>query len=47
VLAWADEPLATAEIALIAALPVEKAREELAAVAEPQPAGADCYWAAA
>jgi 2-hydroxychromene-2-carboxylate isomerase len=47
VLAWADEPLATAEIALIAALPIEKAREELAAVAEPQPAGADCYWAAA
>jgi 2-hydroxychromene-2-carboxylate isomerase len=47
VLAWADEPLATAEIALIAALPLEKAREELAAVAEPQPAGADCYWAAA
>ena len=47
VLAWADEPLATAEIALVAALPIETAREELAAVAEPQPAGADCYWAAA
>ena len=46
VLAWADEPLATAEIALVAGLDIETAREELSAVAEPQPAGADCYWAA-
>jgi hypothetical protein len=47
VLAWADEPLATAEIALVAGLPIETAREELTAVAEQQPAGADCYWVAA
>ena len=46
-LAWADEPLATAEIALVAGLPIEEAREELTAVADPQPAGADCYWVAA
>ena len=26
---------------------IEKAREELTAVADPQPAGADCYWVAA
>jgi hypothetical protein len=44
VLAWADEPLATAEVALIAGLDVEDARAELAAIAEPAPAGADCYW---
>jgi hypothetical protein len=47
VLAWAGEPLATAEIALIAGFDIETAREKLSAVAEPQPAGADCYWAAA
>jgi predicted DsbA family dithiol-disulfide isomerase len=47
VLDWAEgEPLATAEIALVAGLDIEAARDELAAVAEPQPAGADCYWAA-
>jgi len=46
VLDWAaGEPLATAEIALIAGLRLEAAREELAAVADPLPAGADCYWA--
>jgi hypothetical protein len=47
VLAWADEPLATAEIALVAGLDIETARADLRAVAAPQPAGADCYWAAA
>ncbi len=46
ILAWADEPLATAEIALIARMDIEEARTALAAVAQPQPAGADCYWAA-
>jgi predicted DsbA family dithiol-disulfide isomerase len=46
VLAWADEPLATAEVAAIAGLGIEDARAELAAVADPVPAGADCYWTA-
>ena len=45
VLAWADEPLATAEVAAIAGLEIEDARAELGAIAEPVPAGADCYWA--
>ena len=48
VLDWAaGEPLATAEVALVAGLDIEAARAELAAVADPLPAGADCYWAAA
>jgi 2-hydroxychromene-2-carboxylate isomerase len=46
VLDWAGEPLATAEVAAIAGLSVERAREELSAVAEPEPVGADAYWSA-
>jgi hypothetical protein len=43
-LAWAAEPLATAEIALIMQLDDQAARAALAKVARPQPAGSDCYW---
>jgi predicted DsbA family dithiol-disulfide isomerase len=46
VLAWADHPLATVEVAAIAGLEVEEARAELSAVAEPIAAGADFYWRA-
>jgi predicted DsbA family dithiol-disulfide isomerase len=44
VLDWAGEPLATAEVAAIAALDIEDARAELTKVAHAIPAGADCYW---
>jgi hypothetical protein len=44
VLAWADEPLATAEIALIAQLDPRDARAALSKVATPHAAGADFYW---
>jgi 2-hydroxychromene-2-carboxylate isomerase len=44
VLAWADDPLATAEVALIAQLDQRDARAELARVATPLAAGADFYW---
>jgi predicted DsbA family dithiol-disulfide isomerase len=43
-LARAGEPLATAEVAAIAQLEPSRARVELARVATPTPAGADCYW---
>jgi 2-hydroxychromene-2-carboxylate isomerase len=43
-LAWAAEPLATAEVAMIAELDLEDARRELARIARPLPAGADFYW---
>ena len=43
-LAWADEPLATAEIALIAQLDPRDARAALSRVATPLAAGADFYW---
>ena len=46
VLAWATEPLATAEVALIAQLDIPTARERLAAVGRFIPAGADGYWVA-
>jgi predicted DsbA family dithiol-disulfide isomerase len=46
VLAWADEPLATAEVAAIAGLDIEDARTQLATISDPRPAGADCYWIA-
>jgi hypothetical protein len=45
VLDWAAEPLATAEVALVAQLEIERARSELRAVADFTPAGADGYWA--
>lgn len=44
VLAWAREPLATAEVALIAQLEPAKARVALSRVARAHPAGADFYW---
>jgi 2-hydroxychromene-2-carboxylate isomerase len=44
-LAWAGEPLATAEVALVCGLSLEEARTRLARVARPLAAGADCYWA--
>jgi predicted DsbA family dithiol-disulfide isomerase len=43
-LAWAGEPLATAEVAAIAQLDSMEARVELGRVARPLPAGADFYW---
>ncbi len=45
-LKWADEPLATAEVAAVARLDHESARAALAKVARPLAAGADCYWEA-
>jgi 2-hydroxychromene-2-carboxylate isomerase len=44
VLAWAGEPLATAEVALIAQLDPRDARAALSRVATPIAAGADFYW---
>jgi 2-hydroxychromene-2-carboxylate isomerase len=43
-LAWADEPLATAEVAMIAQVESDEARLELGRIARPIPAGADFYW---
>jgi len=43
-LAWADYPLATAEVALIMGLPGDEARAELRRSACDIPAGADFYW---
>jgi 2-hydroxychromene-2-carboxylate isomerase len=44
-LAWAGEPLATAEIAAVTGLDPQKARAALSRVAHAIPVGADCYWA--
>jgi hypothetical protein len=44
VLEWAGEPLATAEVALVAGLDQRDARAELARVARPIAAGAELYW---
>jgi predicted DsbA family dithiol-disulfide isomerase len=44
ILAWAGEPLATAEVALIAQLDPRDARAALSRVATPIAAGADFYW---
>ena len=44
VLAWADEPLATAEVALICGLSHEEARTELARVAREEAVGPDGWW---
>jgi hypothetical protein len=44
VLTWADEPLATAEVALVAQLDPRNARAALSRVATPLAAGADFYW---
>jgi 2-hydroxychromene-2-carboxylate isomerase len=43
-LAWANEPLATAEVALVAQLDPRDARAVLSRVARPIAAGADFYW---
>lgn len=47
VLDWATEPLATAEVALIAQLDIATARRQLTGVGTFTPAGADGYWVAA
>jgi predicted DsbA family dithiol-disulfide isomerase len=44
ILAWAGEPLATAEVALITQLDPRDARAELSKIATPVAAGADFYW---
>jgi 2-hydroxychromene-2-carboxylate isomerase len=44
VLAWAGEPLATAEVIAITQLDPAPARAELARVGRPLAAGADSYW---
>jgi 2-hydroxychromene-2-carboxylate isomerase len=43
-LAWAGEPLATAEIAAVTGLDSQAARGELSRVARAIPVGADAYW---
>jgi predicted DsbA family dithiol-disulfide isomerase len=44
VLAWAGEPLATAEVAAIMGIDRDDARTELARVADEQPVGPDGWW---
>jgi predicted DsbA family dithiol-disulfide isomerase len=44
VLAWAGEPLATAEVAAVCAIELEDARERLGRVAEEQHVGFDGLW---
>jgi hypothetical protein len=44
VLAWAGEPLATAEVIAITGLDPARARAELSKVARVVPTGADAYW---
>jgi predicted DsbA family dithiol-disulfide isomerase len=44
VLSWAEEPLATAEVALIMQTDIESARVALGEAACFEPAGADGYW---
>lgn len=43
-LAWAGEPLATAEVAAVMQIDATAARAALSAVAVPEAAGADFYW---
>ena len=43
-LAWAAEPLATAEVAAVMQRAEDEIREGLAQVADAHPAGADMYW---
>lgn len=43
-LAWAGEPLATAEVAEVMGLSLPDARTALEQVAREEPAGADAYW---
>ena len=44
VLAWAGEPLATAEVAAVMEIPRDEARIELARVARLEPMGTDGWW---
>jgi hypothetical protein len=44
VLAWAGEPLATQEVAVICDIPLESAREELGRVASERHQGSDGFW---
>jgi predicted DsbA family dithiol-disulfide isomerase len=44
VLAWADEPLATAEVAAVMDVDLDEARTELARVAHEEPVGPDGWW---
>ena len=44
VLRWADEPLATQEVAVVCDIPLEQAREELGRVAGERHVGADGLW---
>jgi predicted DsbA family dithiol-disulfide isomerase len=44
VLTWADEPLATAEVAMIMQVGIADARRALGEVGRFEPAGADGYW---
>lgn len=44
VLAWAGEPLATAEVAAVCDMALIETREALARVAQEHPVGADGYW---
>jgi 2-hydroxychromene-2-carboxylate isomerase len=46
VLAWADMPLATAEVAAVCAREIPDVRAELARVARFDPVGGDGYWSA-
>lgn len=43
-LAWAGEPLATAEVATVCQLDADEARRQLETVAERIPVGPDAYW---
>lgn len=47
VLAWADEPLATAEVAAVCGLDRREARSELARVADIEAVGPDGFWSLA
>ncbi|MCW2996828.1 MAG: hypothetical protein JWN65_377 [Solirubrobacterales bacterium] len=47
VLAWAGEPLATKEVAMVCELEMPEARERLARVATERPVGSDGYWSLA
>jgi hypothetical protein len=44
VLAWAGEPLASAEVAAIMGIDASDARTELARVAREEPVGPDGWW---
>lgn len=43
-MAWAGEPLATQEVAVVCGLSRDEARAELERVAEPEALGSDALW---